>query len=327
MIISLFLTLLTAEALARAFSIDKPYFSKLASSKAWSLPPEWEGGLPDELFRHSPSLGYELGKNSRLGTNSLGMMDKERTAEKPKDTFRIICVGDSTTASSEYTQVLEGLLNEGNCQRKFEVWNSGVPGYCLTQYCRAIQEKWIKFDPDLIIIGFSLTDFDLTPVLVKENGAPVIYFPDKAIRASFNPFLMEHSRLYRFIIARSFLSDKSSDKASDIFEESKQHLEQVNHFLSKKRLPFLLVILGYTKNLSAYDPGEKAIYKYIKELAARNRLRTLDLVPVFSANDPASLQQNPGDDIHFNRKGSELVARQIHGYLKKEKLLERFSRR
>jgi len=75
------------------------------------------------------------------------MLDKERTKDKPKETYRIICLGDSTTANSEYAAILEELLNKNTKKYSFEVWNCAVKGYSATQYYQALKEKWLRYNP------------------------------------------------------------------------------------------------------------------------------------------------------------------------------------
>ncbi len=189
------------------------------STKTWKTPKL----TFNQILRPSQTLGYELVPNSD-SVNSLGMMDKERVKYKTDGVYRIVCVGDSTTGNSKYVEMLEGLLNRSIKKPKFEVWNCGVLGYGVLQYCRALKEKWLQYDPDMVIIGFCLNDFETTPLVVREKNGLVGYFPHREILPHINPFLFLHSHIYRFFIERRFLS--KSNASEDIKELAVSNLKK-----------------------------------------------------------------------------------------------------
>jgi lysophospholipase L1-like esterase len=266
-------------------------------------------------FHPSSSLGYEAAPNSKLGTNSLGMFDKERVMEKAKDVYRIVCLGDSTTANSEYTAILERLLNENKNNRRFEVWNCGVPAYTTIQYCRALKEKWLRYNPDMVIIGFCLNDFDVTPLIVRESDRLVGYWPNREIRPHVNLFLLQHSAFYRFIFMRLSIS-KMSDNDKDILKLSRSYLKDARDLLAKRRIRFLIVIFGLVDKLENY-PSWARNYKDIKAIVKDYNIESIDMVPIFEANGPENLRSLKNDELHFNRKGSQIIGETIYSYLTK----------
>jgi len=64
-----------------------------------------------------------------------------------------------------------------------------------------------------------------------------------------------------------------------------------------------------------YSPLMEEGYRQIRNIAAEIGLETLDLVPVFENNDPETFQQNKFDELHFNSRGSRLVAEEIANYI------------
>lgn len=278
------------------------------STKLWESKPGFS-----KYFRPSKSLGYEYEPNSMIGTNSLGMLDRERAGEKPEGVYRIICLGDSTTANSEYVSNLEKLLNENKNDRRFEVWNCGVSAYGVFQYCHALKEKWLHYDPDMVIIGFCLNDFETTPLVIRESDHLVGYFPYKEILSEINPFLFEHSAFYRFIIARLFVF-KKWDRNGDIFEISRSHLKDVKDLLSERKIGFLIVIFGLVDKLEDY-PSWMQNYKRIKAIIKDYNIKSIDMIPIFEANGPENLRLFENDEFHFNNKGSQVIAETIYAYL------------
>lgn len=192
-IFSIILTLLGLELAFRIISPTKFNFFINHTTENWM---DSDAFLSNQVARSSKTLGYEWVPNSKRGwinINSLGMFDRERQKYKPKDIYRIICLGDSTTANSDYVRILEKLLNKNEGREKFEVWNCAVTGYNVIQYCRALEEKWLRYAPDMVIIGFCLNDFAPTPLAVRENNHVVGYFPHKEILPTVSPFLLKHS--------------------------------------------------------------------------------------------------------------------------------------
>lgn len=270
-------------------------------------------------FRQSQSLGYEFEPNSIMGTNSLGMLDRERTKKKPEGVYRIISLGDSTTANSGYVNSLEKLLNKNKKDRRFEVWNCGVSGYGLIQYCRALKEKWLHCNPDMVIIGFCLNDFDTTPLVIRESNHLVGYFPHKEVSPKINPFLFEHSAFYRFIIMRLFLSDKRDNYNSDINKVSRVYLKNMKDLLVEKKINFLIVIFGLVERFEDYAPGRKEDYGEIRSIVKGLDIEFIDMVPVFEKNNPVDLKVRSTDELHFNQRGSQIIAIAIYKYLTKVK--------
>lgn len=277
--------------------------------------------LNDKVVRPSATLGYEWIPGSHAGwvqVNSLGMLGEERTRQKPKGVYRIICLGDSTIAnanySSAYVSLLEKLLNSNNSPRKFEVWNCGVAGYGAIQYCRALKEKWINYEPDMVIIGFCLNDFDTTPLLVKEKNNFVGYFPYKEILPKINPFLFRHSALYRFFINKLFFLKKEYSDNSP-FKVAGSSLKEVKSLLSGKNIRLMIVILGLAERFNNYQLQWKSNYEEIKKIINDCNIESLDIVPIFENNSPESLKETAGDEIHFNLRGNQVIADAIYAYL------------
>ncbi|MFH1459000.1 MAG: SGNH/GDSL hydrolase family protein [Candidatus Omnitrophota bacterium] len=291
------------------------------STKQWVTPDtSIESFFSTSNFIKSKITGYKLTPNSPLGTNSLGMLDTPRMKHKPKECYRIICVGDSTTARPfhhdlVYPTLLEQLLNKQKQEKYFEVWNCAVPGYNSIQYCNATTKQWINFDPDLVIIGFCLNDFGTTPILVREKGALIGYFPNREIITKVNPFLLQHSALYRILVIK-ILSLKHSE-SKDIIKISAKKFYETKKILDKKNIELLIVIFGFPKNFDSYELYFKQSYSAIKKIIADYDINYIDMVPAFEANGPKSFVLFEGDEIHFNKKASTLIAEKIYSYLNK----------
>jgi len=97
-------------------------------------------------------------------TNSYGFRSPSLSALKKKGVFRIVCLGDSGTFGSGVPQnatfpmQLETMLNKSFPFKKFEVVNSGVPGYSSFQGLLLFRKVIVNLAPDLVIISFGAND-------------------------------------------------------------------------------------------------------------------------------------------------------------------------
>ncbi len=271
----------------------------------------WEGSwFRESNVALSSTLGYEMKPSSNR--NSLGMFDKERTRTKKNDTYRIVIVGDSITVGSKYPQFLEELYSK-IYQEKIEVWNCAVVGYNTIQECIALQEKWLKLEPDMVIIGFCWNDFEITPIVTKIDGQPVGLF-SKYANVKINPFLLKHSALYRLIMKSIFIyQSKKNNNDIALYNRVACALRKTKDILDSKKIPLLLVILPkpveYQKNIQQED------FKRIKKITTELQIPTLDLIPYIKQFNPDELRRQPDDDSHFNLKGGKIIAEAIADYL------------
>ena len=110
--------------------------------------------------------------------NSLGFRGTEFSVIKPSDMYRIFMVGGSTMfgagATSDETTIpgyVQQFLNENNPKFDVDVINAGIQGADSNTELKLIEQKLIKFSPDLTIIydGWNDLRASNTPIKLKEN--------------------------------------------------------------------------------------------------------------------------------------------------------------
>ena len=106
-----------------------------------------------------PKPNYEIkGANIHIKINSLGYRGDEFSAAKPTGTFRIVCLGASTTFSSEvssndqtWTHLLQEKLRAAYPGRPIEVINAAIGGYVSDDNLKNLRHRVLALNPDLVI--------------------------------------------------------------------------------------------------------------------------------------------------------------------------------
>lgn len=78
-----------------------------------------------------------------------------------RDSYRILCLGESTTAFEDghsYPRQLETILNNKNLGIKFSVINKGVPGIYTEGILARLDDNLDKYKPDMVIAMMGIND-------------------------------------------------------------------------------------------------------------------------------------------------------------------------
>lgn len=157
----------------------------------WIAPPERQGKfarmdqMPPEAFRFRPHpyLVYALNESFVSGDgknrhNTHGTRGADFVVPKPAGTFRIVCVGGSTTYETgvlddarAYPALMGEKLRELG-RADVEVINAGVPGYTSFECLIELALRVLEWQPDLVL--FYDNTNDVHPRLVE----PAIYASD-----------------------------------------------------------------------------------------------------------------------------------------------------
>jgi len=122
-----------------------------------------------QLYSEHPYLPYVLspGYRNAAGTNrvnALGYRGDEITRQKPKGTYRIVCLGGSTTwgALEDYKLSYPYLLQKDLCERyghpEVQVVNGGVSGYTTYESLLNLELRALDLSPDLILVYHAVND-------------------------------------------------------------------------------------------------------------------------------------------------------------------------
>ena len=105
----------------------------------------------------------------QFSTNSLGLRGGDLRGEKAPNSFRIVCVGGSTTESpyasddSTYPALLEAELRARVPKKHIEVVNAGVSTYTSGQCLINFALNLLELSPDLVVFYQGIND--LAPIM------------------------------------------------------------------------------------------------------------------------------------------------------------------
>ena len=324
---------------------------------------------------HPPNHHYFFTSSNEFYTdvaiNSKGIRDYEYDYEKPEGTFRILVIGDSFTQGwgveleQAYSKRLEEMLNEGaggsNSGTRFEVINAGVPAYGTCEEWVYLAKEGVKYNPDLVILGYYLND---VRDAVKEPAASICTVGDGVLRAgqlepslalSIRSYLGSHSHLYTLVAHTKFalIDSKKRNTRGETIETSRfkyrpedgeelaeawQKTEKLLLAIkdasegSGAELAIVLIPLKehvddgrFMEALELYGLGEDEV-----DMTYPNRRleefawqNELEMLDLL----PAFKEKNSGNtfyydvDVHWRPGGHELAAEEIYSFLVSEKLV------
>lgn len=119
----------------------------------------------------------------RIVNNALGFREPRLPAAKPRDTIRVVAVGDSFTQgygvdeSESYPRLLESLLRHRDPAHRYEVINLGVPGTNPIDYLGNLRTVGMRYQPDVVLVGLMANDVQDVRTHMEQNvvfGADVL---------------------------------------------------------------------------------------------------------------------------------------------------------
>ncbi len=304
---------------------------------------EWDEKLH---YKHRPNSvkHWESFGNKKIVINEYGLHDDSFPIKKRKKELRILNLGDSitmghgVTRDETYSKFLEIILSDSlDNYQTIQAINTGVQGYSTFQELEVLNRS-LKFDPDIVTIGFCLNDVTEPFVVNKELGGigldyhRVTQAPNKLL--SF--FLNEtgFGRLVQELRIRKL--DANQMKIAELYDVKKMITKQVdstyqvqwNFTLAElnkiysvckmKDIPVVLLIFPFTFQLNNTDiqwPQE-----LLKQDAIKNQVKYIDFVKTFENkinNDTTKIAKYYLDEDHYTVEGHKVVAQELSKVLLK----------
>ena len=206
--------------------------------------------IPNKGSTHVPGAYFRISKEgfSEGYFNSHGFRDRERSYEKPANTYRILVLGDSQVEAVQvaledsFTAILEKALNAESCKTKFEVLSFGLSGFGTAEEYERYMNFGIDYSPDMVILAVTTANdiqdnskflswemtrvyfnFDAKGNLVLDRSLVDAYDSGLTLPKRFFQALKRHSYLASLVSERWFLLKQLLSRAR--FEETHSSLE------------------------------------------------------------------------------------------------------
>lgn len=210
--------------------------------------------LKGEIYQASSNriLRYELKPNIstkyetyEVITNSDGFRGKEYSIDKPKDTYRIVIIGDSVafgkfTDKNTLASRLELGLANFCSTKKFEVLNMGVEGYNSIQESEMLRLKGLKYNPDLVIVYYTLNDPDYPEYYCKKNFINHHFLLPRYIFYRIKKFQVKRDRAKRGV--RNNLENFQYLYSHDTWQHAKEAILEMGNLTASKGIQMVLLI-------------------------------------------------------------------------------------
>lgn len=259
-------------------------------------------------FRHRPNvtrLPVPRRPHTLYHINSHGFHDDPFPVEKPPGEFRALALGDSCTMGlgvnipQTFCGRLEKLLGEIDTRyRSHQVINTGVHGYATAQEA-AVLKQTLRFQPDLVVLGFCMNDVTepyvkdrglggtgmdyhgaqttgpLTGYLVNETGFGRLFQQLRRPAAT----LHEAKRLEAYNVRDMAMLSESEPRYKEAWRATFAALEDIYSTARLNRIPAVLVIFPFDFQLVEEDTCGPQ--RMLADHAARHGADVIDTTPAF----------------------------------------------
>ena len=267
---------------------------------------------------------------------------------KPANTFRIVCIGGSTTEDFvegiHYPKVLESLLRERLHRENIEVINLGNSAYATPHFIILLALDVISWKPDLVILSENVNDlgamyFPNFTFDYSHKYSNPFYLPDYASRFTIPNVLFQHSRLYWFMyhrihkarphpLQRKSYGDIPTPQSSSVFKRNLQSfvtLAQANRIkVLLASQPFQPSEEFYLRHMVYKPYNNVAVYPLHNEVVSHHKYfnKIIENVATetnsFYLDNDAILNGQEDyfvDPVHYTRKGIEKMADNYANYI------------
>jgi len=289
----------------------------------------------DAFLMWSPRPGYS---DHFITINSHGLRDKEYTYTKPKNVFRILCLGDSCTfglgvsISKTYHSLLENKLNQEYPTDKirYEVINAGCTGYTSSQGLSFYRLKGRHYKPDIVVCYFGNNEVVKQVHLSDRN---ILYDSVPYGLKFFQNQVLLRSALYRLM--RKFIIEKVGKKdtkeaenvARVSIEDYGKNILMFEHLCKKSDSEVIFLAAPISKNaVFAGKPKMKddiILYrKFLEEMAKEHNLHMLKIAEMTELSEMVGSDRIYFQDVsHPTEMGHELIMNRLYEYLVANQLL------
>lgn len=312
-----------AEFLSRASDFNQPWRPK------WKVQKDTHVLTADDYLLWLP----DVQTNPR---EKMSFRGKEYSIEKPGDTLRIVCLGDSTTwgqgvqrFEDTYPGVLNTMLSRDEGEKQFEVINAGVPGYSSFQGLRFLKKYILKLSPDIITVRFFANDIsdnlkigttmtDREYWIERENkksGSKIFIFLQDALPES--KVISDIKKIF-FDLKIKFKLVKPKKRVP--LNEYIYNLKEIARVARDNNMKVFFIYETLATGYTSRDMASRHPYfKALKLVSEEEDVRLIDPITSFVDEKHGDLFF---DEIHPTPQGHRIIAEEILKALKNEGFIQ-----
>jgi lysophospholipase L1-like esterase len=308
------------------------------------------------LFEPDPELGWRprpgaVGEWGHVPVeiNAKGLRGPEVDWEKPEGVFRVLYLGDSVTFGFGIERVEDtfpyrvGGSLERLLERPVETVNSGAGGWSPWQQHAYLLRDGLRYQPDLIVVGFVLNDVFEKFSLARFGGtgegwhlsriagsqldlwlsqsAIVSFLREGIAQFRFGADVFLGAQRYEAEEVRWLAENARAERLRGAWALTFQNLASIFEVAEARGIPAALLVFPYSFQLAEpATTGEPQVM--LREFARTQDVPVLDLLPVLGA---ATRAAQPGeavtiaelylDPCHLSTAGHALVSGAIAEFL------------
>jgi len=310
------------------------------------------------LFVRDPELGWRLRPSAQdlwddvpVQVNAKGLRGPEVDYARRPGAARIVYLGDSVTVgyglpshAVSYPYVTaERLQRMGG--RTIETVNGAVNGYSTWQEVRWFEREGIRYQPDLVVLGFVLNDVagelealrgwrrpaSKQLLLSASSGidrianysALVALARQAALAVRFGRDVRGGAEREELFGVRMLVEHPERADVQEAWAATRGDLDRLATLCRRRQIPLCLVIFPYTFQFAVAD-GADDPQRRLLEFARQLGIPALDLLPVLRARakvDGLTAADYFRDDDHPSLLGSLVVADRLADFIMAERLL------
>ena len=187
--------------------------------------------IPNKGSTYIPGAYYRVSKEgfSEGYFNSHGFRDRERSYEKPANTYRILVLGDSQVEALQvpledsFPALLEKALNEYSSSTRFEVLSLGQSGFGTAEEYLRYLGFGIHYSPDMVLLAVTTgNDIQDNSKFLSWESTRVYFTFDEERHLVLDPSLVEaynksltlSKRVFQTLKRHSYLASLVSERWS-----------------------------------------------------------------------------------------------------------------
>ena len=223
-----------------------------------------------------------------------GARHNEYSLEKDPARARVLFLGDSVVERGTF---LEAVRERGGDER-FEWWNAGVSAYSTVQEVGYYREHLEAIDADHVVLVFCLNDYEDTPLVTLDADGKMLIL--NAHRSGLNPWLMQHSHLFRYWVGRTLAAPEMGRYDESLIEYVAEQLAELRALTTARGATLTAIVFPPMRGEEMWPGAVVENHARTLELFAEQGIPCHDILAPLRATLAAGeeLAEPPGDLLH-----------------------------